>query len=268
MHKRIGANKMKKHREARSAATLRRKGRSYVSIGVTVLLTLFVCGGVIGGAVRLWAWLENTPKLLVRSIEIRGNIRTNQEEIRRLSQLRVGMHMLGIRPAQAERAIMTIGWIRQAHVSRRFPGKVKVDVEEREPIALVNVGRIYYIDKEGVELPLFPATYTDLPVISGVGDSTCNRISRASLKRIVALLGAADDINPSLMKQVSQIDFSNGSTVRIKLENNPLLIEIDDRNYGVQLRRFQELMEVFKNNPEGMPQSINLCYANLAFAKW
>jgi hypothetical protein len=81
-------------------------------------------------------------------------------------------------------------------------------------------------------------------------------------------MNAANSIDKSLMKLVSQIDFSNKSFVRIKLENNPLLIEIDDRYSDVQWKRFQELVEAFNNDPEGMPRSINLCYKNLAFAQW
>jgi cell division protein FtsQ len=268
MHKRIGANKLKKRHESHSVAALRRKGRTILTIvGRGVMLAL-VCGIAVFGAKSLWTWLETSPRFSVRTIEIRGNVRTGQEEIRRLSRLREGMRMLDIKPAQAEKAILANCWIRQARISRRFPDKVIVTVTERAPIALVNVGRIFYIDDEGVELPLFPGTYSDMPLISGIADSVDKRIPRTAVARIVSLMSAANSIDKSLMKLVSQIDFSNKSFVRIKLENNPLLIEIDDRYSEVQWKRFQELVEAFNNDPEGMPRSINLCYKNLAFAQW
>jgi hypothetical protein len=135
-------------------------------------------------------------------------------------------------------------------------------------MALVNVGRIFYIDEEGVKLPLFPATYSDLPLVSGIPDSGGKRIPRSSLLRIVSFMSTAAGVQKSLLKQVSQIDFSGGTSVRIKLENSPLLIEIDDRYCDVQWKRFQELLEVFNNDPEGLPRSINLSYKNLAFAQW
>jgi cell division septal protein FtsQ len=268
MNKRLGANGLKKRRESRSAATIKRKGRKVISFVRVFMTVALVCGGAVFGAVRLWEWLQSSPRLTIRSIEIRGNVRTDREEIRRLSRLKEGMRMLDVKPALAEKSIAANAWIRQAHVSRRFPDKVVVSVEERTPIALVNVGRIHYIDDEGVVLPLFPATYSDLPLVSGVDDSAGSRISKASLKRILSLLSGAGGVNASLIKHISQIDFSNGTTARIKLENSPLLVEIDDRNCTVQWKRFQELWEVFKNNPEGMPQSINLCYKNLAVAQW
>ena len=268
MHKRIGANRLKKRQESRSVTALRRKGKTMLVVIGRVAALALVCGVVVFGAYRLWAWLETSPRFSVRSIEIRGNIRADQEEIRRLSRLREGMRMLEIKPAQVEKAILANCWIRQARISRRFPDKVVVTVTERTPIALVNVGRIYYIDDEGVELPLFPGTYSDMPLISGISDSIDKRIPRATARRIVSLISAANNIDKSLMKLVSQIDFSNKSFVRIKLENNPLLIEIDDRYSDVQWKRFQELVEAFNNDPEGMPRSINLCYKNLAFAQW
>ena len=178
------------------------------------------------------------------------------------------MRMLAVKPAKAEKAILANCWIRRARVSRRPPDKVIVSVEERAPVALVNVGRIFYIDGEGVKLPLFPATYSDLPLVSGIPDSAGKMIPRAALRRIMALLNTAGDVQKSLLKQVSQIDFSNPASVKIKLENSPLLIEIDDRYCDVQWKRFQELLEVFNNDPGGMPRSIDLSYKNLAFAQW
>jgi cell division protein FtsQ len=268
MYKHIGANKLKKRRESRSAATIRRKGRMVVSLVARALTVIVLCAGAGFCAWRLWAWLETSPRFCVRTIEIRGTIRTDQEEIRRLSRLREGMRILEVKPSKVEKEILANCWIRRARVSRRLPDKVIVTVEERIPIALVNVGRIYYIDDEGVKLPLFPATYSDLPLVSGIPDSSGKKIPRAAAQRIVLLLNAAGGVQKSILKQVSQIDFSSTSSVRIKLENSPLLIEIDDRYCDVQWKRFQELLEVFTNNPEGMPRSINLSYKNLAFAQW
>ncbi len=272
MHKRVGANTLKKREQSRSASAIVKKARTLLSLAKILCIAAVICGGAAFGAVRLYEWLSNSPALTVRSIEIRGTVRMSPAEIRRLSKLREGIHMFGIRPHNVEQAIQANCWIRRAHVSRRFPATVIIRVEERAPIALVNIHRIYYIDKEGILLPLFPATYSELPLISGIGcivkDSVGGKIPETVTRRIVSLISGADAADSSLIKKISQIDFAPGSTVRVKLENSPMLVEIDDQKGAVQWKRFQDLLEVFAGSPEGMPKSINLCYSNLAFAQW
>jgi cell division septal protein FtsQ len=269
MTKRLGANKLKKRRESWSTAALVRKGRAYFSIVKIALLASVICGGAVFGAMRLWTWVEGSPRFAVKSIQIRGTMRTNPEEIRRLSRIEEGMRMLDIKPKRIEKAIMANRWVKRVHVSRSLPQSVIVVVEERSPIALVNIGRVCYIDEEGVELPLFPSTYSDLPLVSGIGpDSLGTKIRRTALQRIVSLMSKANSVDSSLMRHVSQIDFINENTARIKLENTPMLVEIDDQKGDIQWKRFEELIDVFSKAPEGMPKAVNLCYSNLAFAQW
>jgi hypothetical protein len=88
------------------------------------------------------------------------------------------------------------------------------------------------------------------------------------MERVNSFFDQAGAVSETLLKHVSQIDFSNESMVRVTMENSPMLIEIDDRKGKVQWTRFQDLMDVLDNTPEGMPQRINLCYSNLGFAQW
>jgi Cell division septal protein len=272
MNKRVGANKRKKKSDiiARvKAGHIVRRGFSFATAG---LIACVVCAGGFVAAQRVWRWMGTSPVFTVRFIEVRGAQRITAQEIRRLSQLHEGMRIVDVKPVLAARAIMGNCWIRHAVISRRLPNKVVITVEERVPIALVSVGRVYYLDKEGVLLPLFPATYSDLPVLSGIDlastDSVGKMIPKESLKRVLDFFAQAGRADLSLVKHLSQIDFAGESTVRLKIENSPMLIEIDDRQENVHLGRLKELMDILENSPGGMPRQINLCYSNLAFAQW
>ena len=75
-------------------------------------------------------------------------------------------------------------------------------------------------------------------------------------------------VDLSLAKHFSQIDFADESTIRLKIENSPTLIEINDRRENACLSRLKELMDIVENSPGGAPRRINLCYSNLAYAQW
>ena len=64
-------------------------------------------------------------------------------------------------------------------VSRHFPNTVVLRLTERTPIALVNAGRVRYTDDCGVLLPLFSCTYSNLPVVSGLGRDSAGCLASA-----------------------------------------------------------------------------------------
>jgi hypothetical protein len=272
MNKRIGANKRKKKSYMVSRVNVQRIARRGFSIVTMGAIACVVCAGGFVAAQRLWGWMGTSPVFTVRSVEVRGAQRIAPQEIRRLSRLREGMRIVDVKPSIAAKAIMGNFWIRHVRITRRFPNKVFITVEERVPIALINVGRVYYLDNEGVLLPLFPATYSDLPLISGIAmafaDSAGKMIPQENLKRVLAFFIEAGRADASLVKHLSQIDFAGESTIRLKVENSPTLIEIDERQKNVHLGRLKELMDLLENSPGGAPRRVNLCYSNLAYAQW
>lgn len=272
MPKHIGANKLKKRAERRSGANLKRITRRGMSVVKVVLVGAAICAGAAAVAQRAWTWLNTSPRFVVRRIDVRGTVRINSSEILRLSRIKEGMRMLEVEPRKVERAIRGNCWIGKARVARAWPGTVKISVEERTPIALASVGRVYYLDKDGVLLPMFAATYSDLPVISGIvldsADRAGGQVPTAVMGRIRSLFEGAGRVSQSLMRRVAQIDVSNQSMVRLKMENSSTLVEIDDGKGIDQWTRFQRVLDILNTSPDGMPQRINLCYSNLAFAQW
>ena len=277
MNKRVGANKRKKKSDMISRVNIvhiARRGFSIVTMG---MMACAVCVGGFIAAQRVRHWMGTSPVFTVRTIEVHGAQRIAPQEIRRLSQLHEGMRIVDVKPSLAAKAIMGNCWIRHARITRRLPSKVIITVEERVPIALASVGRVYYLDNEGVLLPLFPATYSDLPLVSGIvlscADSVGKKISPESLRRVQAFFTEVGRADLSLAKHFSQIDFADESTIRLKIENSPTLIEINDRRENaclsrLCLSRLKELMDIVENSPGGAPRRINLCYSNLAYAQW
>ena len=67
--------------------------------------------------------------------------------------------------------LLRYGWIADAHVSRRLPDTLLVDIVERQPAAVwQDHGRLTLIDKDGVLLdPVDAGAIPDLPLIIGPG---------------------------------------------------------------------------------------------------
>lgn len=241
-----------------------------LGVSKLVLLVCCVCAAGVAGAVGLFSWMNRSPLFTVSSIRVEGTCRVAKEQVQRLSGLHTGMRMVDIRPASAQKSIMQNIWVRRASVSRHLPGTVVITVEERSPIALVAAGRVWYVDGDGMLLPLFSGTYSDLPVITGwpAGRIDSARgLPPAAFARVknVVLLCRADEHH--LLQRISQIDFSRDPLIRMKIDEAAVVVEINEDDFGKKLSRLARILESVQNGQNGRPTRINLCYENLAYVQ-
>ncbi|HUI93649.1 MAG TPA: FtsQ-type POTRA domain-containing protein [Chitinivibrionales bacterium] len=270
MHKHVGANRRRRHGEKRRAAgrAMGKAASGLLRYAKFAVIALLVCGGGIVAAVKLVPWVNRSSLFTVKTIVVDGCVRVDKAEAVRLIGIAPGMRMTQVKPAAVRQALERMPWVRRAHVARRFPSTVAIRIEERQPIALVNCGRVKYLDADGVMLPLFAATYSNLPVVSGFWPDSAGRLSETALCRVKQFLADCEASNASAAKRISQADFSLPRTVRITLEDAPAVIEINEAQTAELLRRLQQIVQGEQNAARGLPKRINLCYENLAYLQW
>jgi cell division septal protein FtsQ len=265
VHKRIGANKRKRNGERRHAAggAVKKAVARAASFSAVAVVAVCVCGGAVLAAVKAIPWVRQSPLFTVATIRVEGAVRVDQAEAVRLSGIKPGMRMIAVHPRECEQNIRANAWVRRAKVARRFPNTVVIRLTERTPIALVNTGAVRYCDDCGVLLPLFSCTYSNLPVVSGLGRDSAGCIVHASVERLKRFLGDCDAEAPGIAKRISQIDFSRPSAVRLRLEDFAATVELNDAETRIGVRRLSRIADL----AAVQPKRINLCYENLAFVE-
>lgn len=106
----------------------------------------------------------------IRNIELAGTRRLTPQIILDIAKLGPETNLLAIRPAQVERALLAHPWIARAELTRKWPDRIKLRIQERQPVALVQLGEeLYYIDRQGsLFKPLSPGDPDNFPVITGL----------------------------------------------------------------------------------------------------
>jgi cell division septal protein FtsQ len=137
-----------------------------VKIGVVSLM------GLCLGLVVLYYQLLTSDFFSIKNIgdiEITGTNRLDPALVLQMTGLRPGVSLLALRPARVEQALTAHPWIAAAELTRRWPNRVHLSIQERKPVALVQVGEIYYADRRGsLFKPLSPGDPHDFPVITGL----------------------------------------------------------------------------------------------------
>lgn len=187
------------------------RGRFWLRL-LLVKVGLVSLAGLSVGLVLLYYHLLTSSYFCIKdvnNIEISGTKRLSPELIRELLQVGPDTNLLAFRPQRAEQMLAAHPWIAQAQVSRRWPSGLTVRITEREPVALVQVGELYYADRQGhLFKPLSPGDPLDFPVITGLQreDFTPGQGGPVIFARILELMDALREAPPPLhLGNISEI---------------------------------------------------------------
>lgn len=124
---------------------------------------------VMAGGLSLGHWAKRSSRFAVHSIEVEGNRRAETAELLALSELRRGMNIFALDASRAARAMEVHPWIRRAEVVRHIPGRLRVFVEEHEPIGLVALEYLYYVDRDARVVKRYaPGEAERLAIVTGL----------------------------------------------------------------------------------------------------
>jgi cell division septal protein FtsQ len=155
-----------------------------------------------------------------QNIEITGLKRLQPELVLKLAKLGPHTNLLALRPFQVEQTLETHPWIARATLTRQWPHRVSLQIQEREPVALVQVGELHYVDRRGnLFKPLSPGDPHDFPIITGLPREFFSPRQVAlpgTMDRIIKLMDLLKNAPPPLnLENVSEIhvDLERGLTL-------------------------------------------------------
>jgi cell division protein FtsQ len=218
--------------------------------GVFGVLTL---AGLCLGLVVLYHQLLTCSTFCIKdinNIEIVGAKSLSRATLLRQARLGPGVNLLAIRPGRVEQALMAHPWIARAEVSRKWPHSLMVRIQERDPVALVQIKKkLFYMDHQGILFkPLSPGDPHNFPVITGLNPEQF-RHSAGDLPEVVAqifqLMAVLKKNPPPLnLENISEIhaDLERGFTLYANGLKVPLDLGFTD--YSGKLQKFAQLWPV------------------------
>jgi cell division protein FtsQ len=162
-------------------------GAAAIAVGALVWIGV---PGMIGTAVAEGA---GAAGYRVERIEITGLKRMDRMSVYAVALDQQSRAMPLVDLAAVREKLLRYGWIADAHVSRRLPDTLLVDIVERTPAAVwQDRGELTLIDAEGVLLePVKPDAIPDLPLVIGPG-------ADRQETNYQALLAAAPQLKPRI----------------------------------------------------------------------
>ncbi len=214
---------------------------------ISAALVCVALGGVVGiGAKSGWSWLVTTDRLAIREIVIRTGDKAPEREIRTLAEIREGDNIFSFHLSELVKAIEIHPWVEAVSVMRELPDKVVIDVVERERVAMVSLGSLYYVDKKGeIFKKVMPGEKMDFPVLTGLTlrEAVDEREKVESLLKmgleIVELTGSSEVFNAD---RVSEVRLSSEyGAVAVRVEDG-MRVRFGREGYAEKLARLERAL--------------------------
>ncbi len=168
-------------------------------------------------------FLTHSPWFELRLIDISGNEELRDDEVMKLSGLRLNRNIFKINSKDVIKKIKCDKRVESVQLSKFYPGKIQIKLDEKKPDLLLNsryLSDLYGLSAEGEVIPLKRYYSYDLPLISGGSSRNLEPYSQVKDLEIQTALSFYKMIrkeDPSFLGKISEINLEDKNNLVVIL---------------------------------------------------
>jgi cell division protein FtsQ len=243
---------------------LPRKAAGRIKLATTILAIAAAIGGTAGAvyhyAEKSWRFrLESSDQ-----IEISGTENVSRRQVMEVMGGDLGRNVFFIPLEQRKHQLEEISWVESAAVSRLLPNRLRVNIQERTPIAFEQVGNtISLIDAHGVvmEMPAHNSRKYSFPVLVGAGENEPISTRAARMKIYNDLVKELDEDGAANSKDLSEVDLSDPEDVKVTVSDpqGEVLVHLGPNSFGDRFKIYKGHVQEWRQQVQRLA-SVDLRY--------
>ncbi len=231
------------------------------------IIALIVLGAVGTVAAYLYSYGMHSWRFRIESsddIQITGNKHVSRAQILQLMGGDIGRNVYFVPLDDRRKVLEQIPWVRSASVMRLLPNHLRVDIQERTPVAFIQFGqRIELIDADGVvmDIPVGTRANWTFPVIVGMRDSDPLSARAARMKIYQKLIDDLDSTGEKNSLDLNEVDLSDAEDVKVTVADNArsILVHLGDSDFLDRFNLFKTHVKEWQQQHANL-QSVDLRY--------
>ena len=157
----------------------------------------------------VYGHLLGDPHFRVREVEVEGSRKMTKETLLSLTMTEGMPNLFSVNLQKVVKRLESHPWIEQVRVRKVFPDKILIQVEERKPMAIIQLGELYYIDTQGeIFSPVGDKDEYNYPYLTGMDRQFLEK-DPVEAKRLITkaleLLKIVEQEKRSPLKELSEI---------------------------------------------------------------
>jgi len=183
----------------------------------------------------------------LKTIEVSNTKHLTRDEILGLAGVEAGKDLLGMNLKRMGEHILQNPWVETVRINRYFPDAVSIVITEREPVAIVNMGFIYYLDKKGnVFKVLNQGDKLDFPVVTGFSEEDVGsnpKGTKEALEATCNLLKILREKGAFILADVSEIHYDEGYGFTLFTSSGALPVKVGSGDFSAKIERFARIYQ-------------------------
>ena len=213
-----------------------------LKIGAVGLAAVVLVSGILYGCYRS---VTSVTLFSLKSIEVSSTKHMTRDEILGLAGVEPGKNLLRMNLKRMGEHILLNPWVETVHINRYFPDALSIAVTEREPVAIVNMGFIYYLDKKGnVFKVLTQGDKLDFPVVTGFSEEELGndpKGTREALESTCLLLKILHEKGAFILADVSEIHYDKGYGFTLFTAAGALPVKVGSEDFSAKVERLARI---------------------------
>ncbi|MBM4263791.1 MAG: FtsQ-type POTRA domain-containing protein [Deltaproteobacteria bacterium] len=247
--------------------------RRYLRVVGVIVLVCIVLAAAFAARDRIGVALNDTAAFIldneyfaVRDIQVRGSEKVGGSEIVAMTGLRYGVNLWKVDAANIEQKVLRHPWVRRVLVRREFPHRVVIDVEERQPRAIVALGKLYYVDSDGLLFKEIDAVEkTSFPLLTGLRADELAAGGPALRKRVQEAMRLGELMTRDA-RPLSEIHFAGPEQVVIYMTKYPIALRMGWGDWQNKIARLDRVLALWKGHEERLA-SLDLSFRDQVVAR-
>jgi cell division septal protein FtsQ len=177
----------------------------------------------------------------VREVDVEGCKKIPKQTLLSLVPMEEMNNLFTVRLKKIAKRFESHPWVELVRVRKVFPHKISIHIEERKPIAILQLEELYYIDSQGVIFsPAGERDGYDYPFLTGLNhqfmDQDAETAKRLVLKAL-ELLRIAERERDTPLQGISEIHMERDYGINCFTQDGGLEVKMGWNDFGEKLRR-------------------------------
>jgi cell division protein FtsQ len=214
--------------------------------------------------------LLSSPFLQVTRIQVNGYQHLDPQAVIQQAGIPSGANILSLDLDGVRKRLTQHPWIAAAAISREIPDRIRIEIEERKPVALVKGREFYLADQQGACFAkAAPSEHTGLPIITGFDpgalDSGCN-LPREFTVLLENLFRETQLKLP--WRLISEIRWNRNTGLSFFTARGGIQVDLGSEDYGIRIAKLERVLRYLeKKGLQSQLRGIDLSHGNRVFVR-
>src|SRR5688572_8524955 len=221
-------------------------------LGLGVLLVLGTAGATGVGAYRL---ALGSAHFAVKHVELDSSGRATEASVLEQAGIRLGDNLLALDIRAAEQRLLADPWNRSVRVARKLPSTLRVQLLEREALALASLdGNLFLVEASGEPFKAWQdGDVQDLPVLTGITLEALAKDRAGAVARLatgLSVLSHYERLPVSQQHRAQEVHLAPDGAVVLTVGARGVSLHLGHGPWPKKMLMVAEVLRTFENQRE------------------